>query len=165
MVICDSTVDMECLRWPAKEAFSIVTQQSYEITHIVRWQAQPEGHVGRNLAQGKIFLVLQDDGGEMLQGLGNHDGGLVMADPYHHTRKYHLGLTRRCDPQSVLDSSEKQHLVAQVLIIVMEPVLGILHLPLNDVIQIYYQHRDESDGLEHLVHVDIEIHIQPMAQP
>ena len=55
--------------------------------------------------------------------------------------------------------------MAQVLIISPDPVLGILHLQLDNAIQIYHKHQDESDGSEHLVHVDIEIHIQLVAQP
>ena len=147
-------------------------QRGFLHRHRTRWWGDshrvrfwPEGHVSWDLAQGKILRVLWDDSSEVLQSLRHCDSGLVVVDPYHHAAKYHVRLTRRFYPWLIPHSSKEQRLVAQVLIIFPYPVLGIFQLPLNHMIRIDHQHWNNSDHFEHLVHVEVEIHIQPIAQP
>ena len=164
-MIGDPMKDLECLRWPTKEIQGAITQQRNKITLILGWGSRPKWWVGRYFAQGEVLLILWHNGWEMFQSFRNCNGSLVMADPYHHAWEYHLRFPGWLYFWVVMDTSEKQCLVVQVLVISVDPMLGILHLPLDNTVQIYHQHRDEGDGTEQLVHMDVKIHVQPVAQP
>ena len=165
VMISDPSEDLECLRWPTKEVWGAVAWQHNKITFVLGRRAWPKWWISRYFAQGHILLILRHDSQQMFQSLRDCNGSLVMADPYHHAWEYHLRFPRQFYLGAISDMSEKQRLMAQVLVVSLDPVLGILHLPLDDMVQIYHQCQDDGDGTEQFVHVYVEIHVQPAAQP